>query len=156
IFVWTGDSPPQGKPSTDSRWMELWNHVMLRYRRHGDGSLEPLAQRSVDTGLGLERLLMIVQDRRSVYESDLFEPWLGTLPGLWDTGERSLRVLSDHLRASIVVIGDGVRPSNTGRGYVLRRLIRRALSELWRDDSSRTLADLPMPVLEHTLAHFGQ
>jgi len=136
--------------------MELWNHVMLRYQRHHDGSLEPLTQLSVDTGMGLERLLMIVQGRSSVYESGLFEPWLGTLPGLWNPDERSLRILSDHLRASIVIIGDGVRPSNTGRGYVLRRLIRRALSTLWRDDSSRTLGDLPTPVLEHTLAHFGQ
>ena len=59
IFVWTGDGPPQGTPGTDERWMELWNHVTMRYRRHADGSLEPLPQRSVDTGMGLERLLMV-------------------------------------------------------------------------------------------------
>lgn len=154
IFVWTGETPPQGTPGSDDRWMEVWNHVMMRYRRLGDGSLQPLEQRNIDTGLGLERLVMLLQGKHSVYETDLFEPWLHTLPGLWGPDERSLRVLTDHLRSSIVVIGDGVRPSNTGRGYVLRRLLRRILTTLWRDDSSRTLAELPIELLEHTLGHF--
>jgi alanyl-tRNA synthetase len=79
-----------------------------------------------------------------------------TLPGLWRPGQRPLRLLADHLRASIVIIGDGVRPSSTGRGYVLRRLLRRALTVLWRGDSTRTLGDLPTSLLEHTLAQFGQ
>ena len=64
MFVWTGDGPPQGTPGTDGRWMELWNHVTMRYRRHADGRLEPLRQRSVDTGMGLERLLMALAERR--------------------------------------------------------------------------------------------
>jgi alanyl-tRNA synthetase len=156
IFVWTGSGPPQGTPGTDERWMELWNHVTMRYRRHGDGSLEPLPQRNVDTGMGLERLQMVVQGTPSVYETDLFGPWLTTLPGLWQPGQRSLRLLTDHLRASIVIIGDGVLPSNTGRGYVLRRLLRRVLTTLWRDDSTRTLRDLPEPLIEYTQAQFGQ
>src|SRR5262252_10433937 len=67
IFVWTGTGPPQGTPSSDERWMELWNHVTMRYQRHGDGSLEPLAQSNVDTGMGLERLLMVLQGRTSVF-----------------------------------------------------------------------------------------
>ena len=154
IFVWTGDDPPQGTPSTDERWMELWNHVTMRYRRLDDGSLEPLRQCSVDTGMGLERLLMVLQGRHSVFETDIFEPWMQTLPGLWAPDERSLRILADHLRASIVIIGDGIRPSNTGRGYVLRRLLRRVLTILWRD--SRSLGDLPECLFEHTMARFGQ
>ncbi|HEX6520064.1 MAG TPA: alanine--tRNA ligase-related protein [Streptosporangiaceae bacterium] len=158
MFVWRGDGPPQGSPSTDERWMELWNHVTMRYRRHADGSLEPLPlpQRNVDTGMGLERLLMVTQDTSSVFGCDVFRPWMSTLPSLWETDERSLRLLADHLRASIVIIGDGVRPSSTGRGYVLRRLLRRVLTILWRADSTRTLNDLPGPLIEHTLAQFGQ
>jgi len=156
MFAWTGDGPPRGSPGTDERWMELWNHVTMRYRRHADGTLEPLPQRSVDTGMGLERLLMVTQGTSSVFGCDVFRPWMSTLPGLWQPDERSLRLLADHLRASIVIIGDGVRPSSTGRGYVLRRLLRRALTVLWRADSSRTLGDLPTSLVEHTLAQFGQ
>jgi alanyl-tRNA synthetase len=156
MFVWTGDGPPQGTPGTDGRWMELWNHVTMRYRRHGDGRLEPLPQRSVDTGMGLERLLMALAGTPSVFETDVFQPWLSTLPGLWQPDQRSLRLLTDHLRASVAIAGDGIRPSSTGRGYVLRRLIRRVLTTLWRTDSARSLGDLPVPLIEHTLARFGQ
>jgi len=156
IFAWTGTGPPQGTPGSDERWMELWNHVTMRYRRRDDGGLERLPQLSVDTGMGLERLLMVLQGQPSVYGTDLFGPWMSTLPGLWRPDQRSLRLLTDHLRASIVIIADGVRPSNTGRGYVLRRLLRRSLTTLWRDDQTRTLGDLPVPLVEHTLARFGQ
>jgi alanyl-tRNA synthetase len=156
MFVWTGPTPPEGTPTTDDRWVEVWNHVMMRYRRLDDGSLQPLVQPNVDTGLGLERLLMVVQGRSSVYETDLFEPWMRTLPELWRPDERSLRLLSrppevrhrDHRRRRT--------PSNTGRGYVLRRLLRRVLTGLWRDDPSRTLSDLPLELIEHTLGHFSR
>jgi alanyl-tRNA synthetase len=156
IFVWRGDGPPQGTPGTDGHWTELWNHVTLRYQRLADGSLEPLPRRSVDTGMGLERLLMVLQRQSSVFKCDIFEPWMSTLPGLWQPDERSLRILADHLRASIVIIADGVRPSSTGRGYVLRRLLRRALTILWRDDGTRSLRDLPDPLIHDTLSRFGQ
>ncbi len=156
IFVWTGGTPPRRTPATDERWLELWNHVMMRYHRYPDGRLEPLPRPNVDTGMGLERLLMVLQGKHSVFESDLFGPWLTIQQGSWELDERSLRVVTDHLRSAIVIVGDGVRPSNTGRGYVLRRLLRRALTTLWRDDRSRTLGDLPDEVIEHTLAHFGQ
>ena len=75
LFAWTADEPPQGTPGTDGRWTELWNHVTMSYQRHDDGSLEPLPQRSVDTGMGLERLLMVVQGQSSVYGCDAFQPW---------------------------------------------------------------------------------
>jgi len=157
IFVWTGDGPPAGRPSTDPRWMELWNHVTMRYLRHPDGSLSPLRQQSVDTGMGLERLLMVSQQVGSVFETDLFAPWLAVLPGLWHPDERSVRIITDHLRSSIVVIADGVRPSNTGRGYVLRRLVRRSLTALWGGgDSSLTLRDLPSDLITDTGERFGQ
>jgi alanyl-tRNA synthetase len=117
LFAWTGDGPPQGTPDTDGRWMELWNHVTMSYRRHGDGSLEPLPQPSVDTGMGLERLLMVVQRQPSVFDCDVFQPWRTALTGLWQPDQRSLRLLTDHLRSSIVILGDGVthpRPRRTG------------------------------------------
>ena len=159
IFVWTGDTPPVGTPTTDDRWVEVWNHVMMRYHRHDDGSLEPLSQRNVDTGLGMERLVRVLQGKRSVYEIDLFEPWMAGIPRLWELPEpsdSSLRVVCDHLRSGIVVIGDQVLPSTTGRGYVLRRLIRRVLTILWRDDPTRSLSDLPVELISHTLEHFRQ
>jgi alanyl-tRNA synthetase len=161
IFGWTGDGPPEGSPSSDPRWVEVWNHVTMRYRRLGDGRLEPLERPSVDTGMGLERLLMVTQGVGSVYETDLFAPWLSALPRLWglDPGDprqlRSVRIVADHLRSAIVVIGDGVRPSNTGRGYVLRRLLRRALTELWRGGDPVTLGDLPSELVLDTGSRFG-
>jgi alanyl-tRNA synthetase len=127
---------------------------------------------------------MVVQGVQSVFETDLFEPWRSLLPGPgsgpgsgtapgpgsgsasapaspgpWGTGqmdEWSLRIVIDHLRSAIVVIGDGVRPSNTGRGYVLRRLVRRALTALWRAHGSPSLADLPTALLVDTAGRFGQ
>ena len=155
MFVWTGDGPPAGTPGTDGRWMELWNHVTMRYRRLEDGSLVPLPEHGVDTGMGLERLLMVLQRQTSVFGSDVFEPWASALPGLWHPGPRALRIITDHLRTSIVIIGDGVRPSNTGRGYVLRRLLRRVLTILGREDRTRSLLDLPGSLAEHTCQVFG-
>jgi alanyl-tRNA synthetase len=159
IFVWTGDGDdrePEGTPTTDDRWVEVWNHVMMRYRRHDDGSLEELEQQNIDTGLGLERLTMLLEGRQSVFETSLFEPWMRIIPKLWTLDERSQRIVIDHLRSSIVIVGDGVHPSNTGRGYVLRRLIRRLLTILWQTDESRSLSDLPIELFEHTLGHFHQ
>ena len=158
IHVWTGDGPPSGTPSTDGRWLELWNHVTMRYERQPDGSLTPLSQPGVDTGMGLERLLMVSQYAPSVYETDLFAPWLPVLLSLWRPDPRARRILTDHLRSAIVVIADGVRPSSSGRGYVLRRLLRRALMALWRGDggTSPTLGDLPSDLVQHTADRFGQ
>jgi alanyl-tRNA synthetase len=156
LFVWTGTTPPQGTPGTDGRWVELWNHVMLRYRRLDDGTLVPLPRPCVDTGMGLERLVTILQGQDSVFGCDLLRPWTDTVSGFWPLPGTSSRLVTDHLRSSVVVIGDGVTPSSTGRGYVLRRLVRRTLTTLWREDPSRTLGDLPRELLTGTLDHFGQ
>nr|WP_203600151.1 alanine--tRNA ligase-related protein [Streptomyces sp. SID9727] len=156
IFLWSGEGPPVSTPTGDDRWVEVWNHVTMSHRRLDDGSLVPLPRRNVDTGLGLERLASLLQGRRSVFECDVFDPWRRLVPPLWPLDEPSLRLVCDHLRSAVVVIGDGVRPAATGRGYVLRRLLRRALTVLRREDSSRTLGDLPPEPVRHTLDHFRQ
>jgi len=156
IFLWTGDTPPRSTPTRDNRWVEVWNHVMMRHHRLDDGSLLPLPQRNVDTGLGLERLAALLQGRSSVFHCDVFNPWRRLVPALWPLDEPSLRLVSDHLRSAVVVLGDGVGPASTGRGYVLRRLVRRVLTVLWQDDPSRGLGDLPGELVRHTLDHFRQ
>ncbi|MER7195714.1 alanine--tRNA ligase-related protein [Streptomyces flaveolus] len=156
IFLWTGDTPPRSTPTRDPRWVEVWNHVMMRHRRLDDGRLVPLPQRNVDTGLGLERLASLLQGKSSVFDCDVFDPWRRLVPGLWSLDEPSFRLVCDHLRSAVVVIGDGVRPAATGQGYVLRRLVRRVLTVLWRDDPSRRLGDLPDELVPHTLDHFRQ
>jgi alanyl-tRNA synthetase len=155
IFVWTGDTPPVGTPGGGWPWMELWNHVTMRYFRKEDGTLEPLPRVSVDTGMGLERLLMVLQGKSSVQECDVFDPWAVGLSGRWGLDGPPLRLVIDHLRASTVIIGEGVRPAAGGRGYVLRRLIRRALTTLWGADGEASLADLPPGPVADTLARFG-
>ncbi|MCM0677956.1 alanine--tRNA ligase-related protein [Micromonospora phytophila] len=156
IFVWTGDDPPRGSPGTDDLWMEVWNHVRMRYHRHPDGRLTPLRQPNVDTGMGLERLEMVLRGNRSVFEGDGLVPWVDDVCGRWGLRDEPLRLVCDHLRSGVVVLGDGVRPSNTGRGYVLRRLVRRILTTLWREDPSRSLGDLPSEPFRHTLDRFRQ
>ncbi|HEX6518080.1 MAG TPA: alanine--tRNA ligase-related protein [Nocardioidaceae bacterium] len=155
IFVWTGDGPPVGTPTTDRRWVEVWNHVMMRYRRLDDGSLVPLERPSVDTGMGLERLAMVLQGTSSVFDTDVLADYCRTLEGLWGLRGANLRLVCDHLRSSMVVVDDGVRPSNVRRGYVLRRLVRRTLTALWSEDMSRTLADVPEHLVTATRTQFG-
>ncbi|MYQ80464.1 MULTISPECIES: alanine--tRNA ligase-related protein [unclassified Streptomyces] len=156
IFLWSGEGPPVSTPTGDDRWVEVWNHVTMSHRRLDDGSLVPLPQRNVDTGLGLERLASLLQGKPSVFECDVFDPWRRLVPALWPLDEPSLRLVCDHLRSAVVVIGDGVRPAATGRGYVLRRLLRRALTVLRQGEPSRTLGDLPPEPVRHTLDHFRQ
>ncbi|THA77647.1 hypothetical protein E6R60_08920 [Streptomyces sp. A0642] len=156
IFLWSGEGPPRSTPTEDDRWVEVWNHVMMRHRRREDGSLVPLPQPNIDTGLGLERLASLLQGKSSVFACDLFDPWRRLVPPLWQLDEPALRLVCDHLRSAIVVLGDGVRPANTGQGYVLRRLVRRVLTVLWREDSSYGLGDLPDELVRHALDHFRQ
>ncbi|MGH3047317.1 MAG: alanine--tRNA ligase [Gaiellaceae bacterium] len=129
------------------RFLEFWNLVFMEYELRPDGTLTPLPQQNVDTGLGLERTAAVVQDVRSVYETDGYQAimqWIEAESGVaWNADERATkahRVLADHGRGMTVLVGDGVLPSNEGRGYVLRRIIRRAvqharaigLDDLWR------------------------
>jgi len=122
---------PPGTPDEDGdRFIEIWNLVFMQFNRQADGSLEPLPAPSVDTGMGLERIAAVLQHVHSNYEIDLFDNLIRTTAKIMDVdnlGSKSLRVISDHIRSSACLIADGVLPSNEGRGYVLRRIIRRAV-----------------------------
>src|SRR5690554_3760104 len=126
--VWGG---PPGTPEEDGdRYIEIWNLVFMQYNRQADGTLLPLPKPSVDTGMGLERIAAVMQHVHSNYEIDLFQALLkyaAQATGCKDLQEKSLRVIADHIRSACFLICDGVIPSNEGRGYVLRRIIRRAL-----------------------------
>ncbi|HEY8586076.1 MAG TPA: alanine--tRNA ligase [Rhodanobacter sp.] len=126
---------PPGSPDEDGdRFIEIWNLVFMQFDRAPDGTLSPLPAPCVDTGMGLERLAAVLQHVHSNYEIDLFERLIrvaGELTGTADLSNKSLRVIADHIRACAFLIVDGVLPSNEGRGYVLRRIIRRALRHGW-------------------------
>jgi alanyl-tRNA synthetase len=118
------------------RFVELWNLVFMEFDQDESGTLRPLPSPSIDTGMGLERMTAVVQGRRSNYDTDLFMPLIESACGMagreypaGDEGDVSVRIIADHARAATFLIGDGVSPSNDGRGYVLRRLIRRAFRQ---------------------------
>ena len=122
---------PPGSPDEDGdRFIEIWNHVFMQFEMHEDGSLTKLPAPCVDTGMGLERLAAILQHVHSNYEIDLFERLIaeaGNVTGCTDLSNPSLKVIADHIRATSFLVSDGVIPSNEGRGYVQRRIIRRAI-----------------------------
>ncbi|MDP3878649.1 MAG: alanine--tRNA ligase [Methylobacter sp.] len=127
---------PPGSPDEDGdRYIEIWNLVFMQYDRSADGSLTPLPKPSVDTGMGLERIAAVLQGVHSNYEIDLFQKLLKAAAGLAGTDDltkSSLRVIADHIRSCAFLIADGVMPSNEGRGYVVRRIIRRAIRHGYR------------------------
>jgi alanyl-tRNA synthetase len=134
IFYDHGAEVPGGPPGSANadgdRWIEIWNLVFMQFERAADGKLTPLPKPSVDTGMGLERTAAVMQGVHSNYEIDLFKNIMSaaaTLTGATDFASASLRVIADHIRACTFLIVDGVLPANEGRGYVLRRIIRRAI-----------------------------
>lgn len=134
IFYDHGEGIPGGPPGSPEqegdRYIEIWNLVFMQYNRSADGSLTPLPKPSVDTGMGLERIAAVLQGVHNNYDIDLFRHLIATIAemaGITDYKHTSLRVIADHIRSSAFLITDGVTPSNEGRGYVLRRIIRRAI-----------------------------
>jgi alanyl-tRNA synthetase len=126
--IWGG---PPGSPEEDGdRYIEIWNIVFMQFNRQADGTMEPLPKPSVDTGMGLERITAVLQHVNSNYEIDLFSKLIqqvAKVTGATDLSNKSLRVIADHIRSCAFLIADGVIPSNENRGYVLRRIIRRAI-----------------------------
>jgi alanyl-tRNA synthetase len=146
IHYFRGDDVPcdeerQGRPCLGidcscDRFVEVWNNVFMEFDRQPDGALNPLPAPSIDTGMGLERITAVIQGKLANYDTDLFTPLLAAIGGragrsygatLDDTGDVSMRVIADHLRAMTFLIADGVVPSNEWRGYVLRKIMRRAM-----------------------------
>ena len=139
IFYDHGDhiaGGPPGSPDEDGdRYIEIWNNVFMQFDRQPDGTLLPLPAPCVDTGMGLERIAAVLQHVHSNYEIDLFQHLIKAAAAITNTADlehKSLRVIADHTRACCFLIVDGVLPSNEGRGYVLRRIIRRAIRHLWK------------------------
>lgn len=134
IFYDHGDHVPGGPPGSENddldRYIEIWNLVFMQFERQTNGELVPLPKPSVDTGMGLERIAAVMQGVHSNYEIDLFQALLkaaASATGCQDIENKSLRVIADHIRSCAFLVADGVLPSNEGRGYVLRRIIRRAI-----------------------------
>ncbi|MCP3427860.1 alanine--tRNA ligase [Opacimonas viscosa] len=139
IFYDHGEHIWGGKPGTPEedgdRFIEIWNLVFMQYNRSADGTMEPLPKPSIDTGMGLERISAILQNVHSNYEIDIFQALIkaaADVVGTTDLSDKSLRVIADHIRSCSFLICDGVMPSNEGRGYVLRRIIRRAVRHGYR------------------------
>jgi alanyl-tRNA synthetase len=136
---WWGPPGPHGPCGPDSElffirddgeWVELGNNVFVTHEQLPDGSLRPLPQHNVDVGLGLERILCVLQGVTSVYDTDVFTGVRSVVRGLSrESDERAERIVCDHVRSAVMLVRDGVRPSNTERGYVLRRLLRRAIRQ---------------------------
>lgn len=130
IFYWTGsEKAPEKYDPSNKLWVEIWNNVFMQYNKSADAKFSPLAQKNVDTGMGLERITTVLAGKDNVYETDLFQPILEKIRSLSKNSDlKAERIIADHLRAAVFMIGDGIVPSNKDRGYILRRLIRRAIT----------------------------
>ncbi len=136
MFYWTGELPaPETFDPADKRWVEIWNDVFMEYNKNAEGKYEPLSQKNVDTGMGLERVTAILNGKTSCYETEIFAPIFAALDAVRGVapagGPRSSseRIIADHLRAATFILADGITPGKVDQPYVLRRLIRRAIRE---------------------------
>ena len=132
MFYWSdnGAAPAKFEPE-DKRWVEIWNDVFMQYNKKVDGSFEPLKQKNVDTGMGLERTLAVLNGFDDNYRTELFWPIIQKIEELsskkYDDYKKEMRIIADHIRAAVMLVSDGVAPSNVERGYIVRRLLRRAI-----------------------------
>ncbi|MFH2136807.1 MAG: alanine--tRNA ligase, partial [Patescibacteria group bacterium] len=132
MFFWAGEGEaPEIFDPKNKNWVEIWNDVFMQYNKTAEGKYEPLAQKNIDTGMGLERTIGVLNGCKSVYETEMFAPLVKKIKAVAGTSpdEKSVRIIADHIRAATFILGDpiGVTPSNVGQGYILRRLIRRAI-----------------------------
>jgi len=134
MFYWSSNEPaPKEFDPEDNRWVEIWNDVFMQYFKNADGAYEPLSQKNVDTGMGLERTVSVINGLGDDYRTDVFWPIIEKIEELsgkkYEEHKKEFRIIADHIKAATFIIGDGrgVEPSNVGQGYVVRRLLRRAI-----------------------------
>ncbi|WP_040976913.1 alanine--tRNA ligase [Necropsobacter massiliensis] len=155
--IWGG--PPGSAEEDGDRYIEIWNIVFMQFNRQADGTMEKLPRPSVDTGMGLERIAAVLQHVNSNYDIDIFRKLIAKvaeLTGETDLANKSLRVIADHIRSCAYLIADGVIPSNEGRGYVLRRIIRRAVRHGHLLGAKETFFYKLVPTLIEVMAEAGQ
>ena len=155
---------PSCKPGCScGKWLEIWNDVFMQYNKNTDGKYEIMPRKCVDTGMGMERTITVLNGKKTVYETEIFLPIVravekgtGYTSGTDDEKEKSLRIICDHIRASVFVLGDqkGVSPSNLGAGYVLRRLIRRAVRHWRKLSGGESVSPFLSPVAEIVIKNF--
>jgi len=155
MFIDTGSPPcsPVCRPGCKcGKYFEIWNNVFMQYNKTAEGAYLPLAQKTVDTGMGVERTCAMLQGRYSVFETEMFQPILssvqaatGAAYGQDPAADRSIRIIADHIRSAVYILGDekGVTPSNLGQGYILRRLIRRAIRHARKLGVAQDFLDAP-------------
>ena len=131
MFYWTGkDNPPKKFNPSNEKWVEIWNNVFMEYEKKENGEFSPLKQKNVDTGMGMERVLAILNRKENIFQTEIFLPIIKRIKEFSSKfDERRARIIADHIKASVFLISAGVNPSNVQRGYVLRKLIRRAKRE---------------------------
>lgn len=159
MFYWTGAGPPPEEFNPDDKqWVEIWNNVFMEFAKQPNGKFVPLSQKNVDTGMGLERILMVLQKTGSIYQTDVYKKIYQAIEKMMTTSEiRFTRIIADHLRASCFLIADGVVPANTDRGYILRRLIRRAVRSARRSGiENEFTASIAKIIIEQLADVYGE
>ena len=155
-WVWESEFPPEGLSvaNDEDNWMEIWNNVFMEYNKLPDGTLIKLPAQNVDTGMGLERITTVINSQTSVYDTDIFQAIIETISRTLqveynDETQAAIRIIADHTRATVVMMSDGVLPSNVDQGYILRRLMRRAIRKahsLWH--SEQFMQEVAQTVIE--------
>lgn len=136
-WVWEGEFPPEGSNvgNDEDNWMEIWNNVFMEYLKDEEGNFKLADQQNVDTGMGLERIVAVLNGKKSVYDTDAFDYIIARIEEVTgvkyegDSAIRSIRIMADHIRSGVIMMSDGITPSNVDQGYILRRLLRRAVRE---------------------------
>ncbi len=157
MFYWTGEGKaPEEFNVKDKKWVEIWNDVFMQYNKFEDNTLKELKQKNVDTGMGVERTIMVLQNKKSIFDTDLFLPILKVIRNISRKGdEKAERIIADHIKASVFILNEKIEPSNVERGYVLRRLIRRALrygkvTDIRRDDFLEEVAKVVIEIYKES------